>query len=147
LQHFDFFQLISESFEHQILFFTFSLRLAEWNSFGELWQNPKKKWKHFSTVQVPALSTRKLLSSRNFSLEGLCFCLMENREFLMALKLSSGEITKSRPTVRIFGPQWQIMNNCRKGSAGKRPETSVLVQFGSLENERNIANRKCFTAQ
>jgi hypothetical protein len=72
---------------------------------------------------------------------------MENRGFLMALKLSSEEISKSRLVLRIFGPQWQIMKNCRKSSAGNRPETSVLVQFGSLENEQNIANRKCFTAQ
>jgi hypothetical protein len=33
---------------------------------GELWQNPKIKVEAFSTAQVPALSTRKLFSSRNF---------------------------------------------------------------------------------
>ncbi len=32
----------------------------------------------------------------------------------------------------IFGPKWRKMNNCKKNSARKRPDTSVLVQFCSL---------------
>ncbi len=51
-------------------------------------------------VQLLTFSTRRLHSSRNFSLQGLCF-LMENCRFLMALKLS------------------QIMNNCRKKQCWK----------------------------